>query len=45
MQAFFLHPLPQGQLGGDNGEQSICRRRWPNSLTVSDDSEDVTPDL
>jgi hypothetical protein len=30
---------------GDDGKQSFCHCRWPNSLTVSDDSEELFPSL
>jgi hypothetical protein len=27
-------PFLEDNLARDNGEQSICRRRWPNSLAI-----------
>jgi hypothetical protein len=36
-------PLPKGNLAGDDGEQSICRRCQLNSLAVLNDSEEFFP--
>jgi hypothetical protein len=39
-------PFLEGNLAGDDDEQSICRHRQPNSLaalTVSNDSEELLP--
>jgi hypothetical protein len=38
-------PFLEDHLSWDNGEQSICRRHWLNSLTISNDSEELFPGL
>jgi hypothetical protein len=38
-------PSLEDKTARDNGEQSICRRRRPNSLAVSNDSEELFPSL
>jgi hypothetical protein len=38
-------PFLEDNLVGDNGEQSIHRSRWPNSLAILNDTEELYPSL
>jgi hypothetical protein len=38
-------PFLEDNPAGDNSEQRICCRRWPNSFTILDDSEELFPNL